>query len=75
MMLGVDVQRCRGRREPAARAQDVCPLRNGCMRYRDLVDHDMHERRVEVRAWLCEGPSFEARILMGGGGAPRSWKR
>ncbi len=56
-----DVTRCAGRRDDAPPLLAACPLRNGCRRYRALVDNDIGPRTV-VELWMCETPQFECRI-------------
>lgn len=61
--LAADVSLCAGRREGVPPGQAACPVRNGCRRYRALVDSDAGPR-TPVELWLCESPQFEARIVV-----------
>ena len=58
--LSFEATRCAGRRDFTPET-DICPMRNGCLRYLTAVVGD-YGPDTPMQLWLCELPRFEQRI-------------
>jgi hypothetical protein len=58
--LSFETTRCAGRRDLTPDTE-ICPMRNGCLRYLTAVVGD-YGPDTPMQRWLCELPRFEQRI-------------
>ncbi len=58
--LSFEATRCAGRRDLTPDTE-ICPMRNGCLRYLTAVVGD-YGPDTPMQRWLCELPRFEQRI-------------